>query len=379
MMTLLNAALPLLLAVTTNAAAVVPTLRVSPDTVRTDENGTWPLAMVVHNPGQFGLYGDSLFADITDLDPGVSRSPRATTVPLSFILQRGGAVGSNEERALTVSPPATCERARIVLRAVMHSGDGKSYAFRESLVAEPGPLSAALPSSFLTVKGRRVEIVTVPASGAVGAVPGVLLVPAETAHARRLVPIALQIAARGINVIVVSPPGYGQSDGPADMAGPATLAALEAALAKLAALPGADRRQLAVWGTGRGATAALLLAARHPDIHKVIAQNAGYDLWASWRAADAATAANIAAEAGADSAGWKARSPLLAAVRLAAPVLVIQGNDPGAPVAPARAFAAARAAALAPVDTVWAVPGSRRLRKDPLRAGIEFLAAPAGH
>ncbi len=375
---LLHAALPLLLAATTDAAAGAPTVRVASDTVRADENGMWPLTLALRNPGQYSLRGDSLFADVTDLDPGVSRAPRTTTATLSFFIQRAGTVGSNENKVCTIAFLASCERARIVLRLAMHDGGGTPYAFRDSLVAEPGPLAAALPSSFVVVKGRRVELVTVPA-GAAGKVPGVLLVPAETAHARRLAFPASQIAARGINVVAVSPPGYGLSDGPADMCGPATLAALEAALARLVAMPGTDRTQLAVWGTGRGATAALLLAARHPEIARVIAQDAGYDLWASWRAADEATRADIAAEAGADSAGWKARSPLLAPGRLAAPVLVIQSDDPGAPMAQARAFAAARFAARAPVDTLWAVPGGHRLRKDAMRTGIEFLARPGGH
>jgi pimeloyl-ACP methyl ester carboxylesterase len=375
---LVNAALPLLLAATAEAAPALPAVHLDADTVRADDKGTWVVPLTLHNPGAMGLYGDSMYVDITDLDPGVSRAPRRSTVSMAFWVQRGGAVGGGEDKTLMLSLQATCERARIALRMYEHDGAHASYVFRESLLAEPGAQSAALPSTFLALKAGRIEIVTAGSTTA-GPAPGVLLVPSETAHARKLARTASQLAARGMNVVAVSPPGYGLSDGPADMAGPATLAALEAALAKLAALPGTDRKRLAVWGAGRGATAALLLAARHPEITRVVAHDAGYDLRASWRAADAATAANIVAEAGGDSAGWKARSPLLVAGKLAAAVLVIQGGDPAVPAGPARAFVAARLAAHAPVDTIWAAPGAPRPRKDPLRAGIEFLAAPAGH
>lgn len=378
MVALLNAALPLLLAATANAAPLAPTVHLEADTIRADENGSWTIPFTLHNPGEYGLFGDSLFLDITVLDRGVSRTPRHNSLAFPFLIQQMGTVGAGEDKPMSFSLAAPCERAALVVRLYLHGGGhGPAYAFRETLTAEPGALTAAMPSTFVTARGnKQIECLSAPASAS-GPVPGLLLVPAETAHARLLARTAVRLAARGMNVVVVSPPGYGQSDGPADMAGPATLVALEAALARLVALPGTDRARLAVWGTGRGATAALLLAARHPEIARVVAQDAGYDLWATWRAADATTAANIVAEAGSDSAGWKARSPLLAAARVDARVLVLQGVDPGAPVDPARAFVAARLAGGAPVDTVWAAPGTHRLRKDGMRAGIEFLMAPA--
>jgi pimeloyl-ACP methyl ester carboxylesterase len=368
-------ALALLLVAGTAAAAERPSFAVDADTVAADRRGNWAIPVTMRNPGEMGLYGDSLRVEVLDRDPGVSRAPRLHTSGFDFLLRRMGTMGAGEERRFSLVLAAPCESALIRIHAYAHTGsDGPPSAWTDSVLATPGPLSAAMPSEFLQVDGRRVELVAAPAPEGAGTVPGLLLVPSEHEHARSLLRRAAEFAARGLNVVAVSPPGYGRSDGPADLAGPATLAALSAALDRLAAMPGTAPDRLAVWGAGRGATAALLLAARRPEIERVVAQDALYDLPASRRAADPATAADMVAEAGRDSAAWRSRSPLPAAVAAPARVLILQAMEPSAP---ARAFAAARLAAGTPVDTVWALPGGHQLRRDANRAVIEFLGLPS--
>ena len=360
----------------TAASTAPPTMTCDADTVRADELGDWHFALTVTNPGTYSIRGDSLIAEVTDLDPGVTRAPRHSRLSLDIFFRAAGTVSAGETGSPHPMFPATAERARIVFRGYVHDNQGGAYAFRDSVIAEGGPLTDAHASRFTKVKGKRIEIVSSPANGA-ASVPGVLLVPSEYGDARKLLRRGAQCEAQGLHWVAVSPPGYGQSEGAADLAGPATLAALEAGLEQLAAIPGTDKTRLAVWGTGRGATAALLLAAKHPELKRVVAQDASYDLWASARAADPATRSNIVTEAGSDSAAWRARSPLLMAAAPKAKLLVIFGGDSAAPIDPALAYVAARAAAGAPADTLYGRPGSRRFRKDPVRTALDFLLAPS--
>ena len=167
---LVSSALPLLLAATADAAPLAPTVHLEADTVRADENGTWVIPITFHNPGPMGLYGDSMYVDVTDLDPGVSRAPRRSTVSMGFWIKRGGAVGGGEDKTLPFSLQATCERAKLALRMYVHDGGHVAYTFRESLLAGPGALAASMPSAFLELKGKRIEIMTA-ATAVTGPVP----------------------------------------------------------------------------------------------------------------------------------------------------------------------------------------------------------------
>src|SRR5262249_43563687 len=147
---------------------------------------------------------------------------------------------------------------------------------------------------------------------------------------------------RGYSVALVGPPGAGASQGPDDHAGPASVAAVHAALARVGADPGFDAKKLVLWGSRLGATTALLAAAKHPELAGVIAVDAPFDPWAGYRALDAEARARFVEAAGRDSAGWRARSPLAQAAKIMAPVLVVETEAAG-PAACGAAFASARA------------------------------------
>lgn len=192
---------------------------------------------------------------------------------------------------------------------------------------------------------------SLPPGNTEGHAPGVLLVHGEGEHARLWLGTALSLNLRGYGVVAVSLPGHGASTGPADLGGPATSVALDAAYEKLRQMPGVDATRLAVWGAGSGATAAALLTGRHADVSALVLQAGTFDLWSDYRAADARGRAAIVAEAGKDSAGWRARSPLSSATGLKCHVLLIHGEtDEVSPTASARAYGAALSAAGATVD-----------------------------
>jgi len=68
----------------------------------------------------------------------------------------------------------------------------------------------------------------------------------------------------------VSQPGFGTSAGPADLAGPATLAALEAALAELKRMPGIDPKRVFVLGHSQGGRFVTVMPRlRQEDAHPV--------------------------------------------------------------------------------------------------------------
>jgi dipeptidyl aminopeptidase/acylaminoacyl peptidase len=155
--------------------------------------------------------------------------------------------------------------------------------------------------------------------------------------------LANRLAQEGTAILLVSQPGYGRSEGSPDWAGPATIAALSAALDRLENTPGVDSKRIGIWGISRGATAATLLAAKRPEVRAVVAQSGSYDLWATHRGSTlAAVRESVENEAGRDSSAWKARSPILQAKTIRAQVMVMHGEaDDQAPIEQARAFAAA--------------------------------------
>ncbi|MCC6652740.1 MAG: prolyl oligopeptidase family serine peptidase, partial [Candidatus Eisenbacteria bacterium] len=238
--------------------------------------------------------------------------------------------------------PSRFEKGKVTLRIFGHTPAGPLPPLTATLRTEPGETSAAHPSQLLDVGGRKVEVVAFAPTNPEGQAPGVLIVHSDDEHARRWLQVGTSMRARGYAVVVVSLPGFGASSGPADLNGPATSAALDAAFERLASLPGVNPGLLAVWGTGRGATAAALLAGRRTGVAAMGLQSGTYDLWAAYRAADAKGRKAIEAEAGRDSLGWSQRSPLSSNAHIHCPVLIIHGEqDREAPASAARAYAQA--------------------------------------
>jgi dienelactone hydrolase len=322
------------------APAALPLLRLAQSGVASSDAYTWALELPIVNPLETGLYLDSLALEVDDLDPGETRAARRTRVDLSFLLHLTPSLAAGDSTSLRFEANAVAERAHLTFTLHARDAQGGAYVSSATLDAEPGEAWRRVAPESLTVGGRRVEIAFLPAEGVEGAAPGMLIVHGHASHARLTVPIAHALARSGIAAMLVSMPGYGRSEGPADLCGPATVRAAEAALDALARRSGVDSTRLGAWGLSRGAGVVASLATRRADLRAAVVQSGIYDLWAVHRGTTLAGFPEaIVAEAGTDSAAWRARSPILAARRIHAALLVLHGErDPNVPAGQAHAF-----------------------------------------
>ena len=348
--------------------------------VPTSEDLHWEVRFTLRNPLPTGLYMDSLWCDVEDLDPGQTRTPRVTRMDMQQLLGLVADLSPGEGTAFQFESPSTVEQGRLTFHLLAHDAAHKRYPLETRVEVTPGPTTERYPSRFLTVDGRKVEIVLVPAlrDSAPRPAPGILLVHDHGENARKLLRTALLLARRGYAVMLVSMPGYGLSEGAPDYMGPATLRAAQAALDELARTPGVDPKRLGVWGAARGANVAMTLAVRRGDVAAVVAQSGVYDLWAAWRGgASARLRGMVAAEAGRDSSAWRERSPALQSPGpLEAAVLFLHGEkEPEAPVAQARSFFEALRAAGKHAEAKFFPGGERALpRNEILSLTLAFFA-----
>ncbi len=350
------------------ALAQEPALTTPLPRITADDELHWTVPFGISNPLSGGLYMDSLWCEIQDLDAGGTAAAGTTRLPLQHLLRILPNLSAGESGYFQYDGPAMAERAKLTFHLLTHDAAHQAHDLVCVVEAGPGPLSERYASRFLTVGGRQVEYVLIPSlkdtsAGAGADRPGLMLIGDESESARRMLRDGLVMAHRGYTTLLLSAPGYGRSRGPADFMGPATLGAATAALELLEKTPGVDPRRVAVWGKGRGATVAMELATRRAELAAVIAQSGLYDLWAAWRGAqDPAVRAAIRAEAGTDSSAWRLRSPALDPAAVHAPVLLLHGErDESFPVAQARSFAAALTARGADVNAQFLPEGTAAL------------------
>lgn len=206
-------------------------------------------------------------------------------------------------------------------------------------------------------EGGQVEAVVV-RPGPAGRRAGIVVVPGHGRSAYDSLPQAIRLARAGFAVLVVAQPGYGGSTGPADFAGPRTIAVLTAATQRFAAAPYVDATRLGIYGYSRGALAAAALAAR-TDLFRASVLGGGiYDFRSAYQQiAPSPIAENMLAEAGLGDEAVRARSPIHDLEGLDGPVLIIHGEqDANAPPDQARALAA-RLQAIGREHRLILVPG----------------------
>jgi len=139
------------------------------------------------------------------------------------------------------------------------------------------------------------------------------------------------MANAGYSVMLVSLPGYGLSDGEPDFAGPASIRAVGLALDELRRSSPVDASRIAVWGVGRGATAAALLAAERPGLSALVLQSGVYDPESALRDTQSDTLRQALKTEAKSNGGWNRRSALRVAGRMKLPVLFLHGEqDPEA-------------------------------------------------
>jgi pimeloyl-ACP methyl ester carboxylesterase len=310
----------------------------------------WAVPIQFKNPTTDGLYTDSLTAEATDLDHGVTHGSRSIMIPIRFLQRQIPTLGTGDSAGLAFTCTAFFEHARLVLHYYAHTRTGKPRSAADTVEMMPAPLAAMCPSRSFRSDGRDVEFYFLRATGPTGRSTTVLLVHGDQSHARYLLPLANDLATQGYNVMAISQPGYGRSGGEPDMMGPASVRAVDDALQYLKRLPGVDSTRIVVWGIERGATLAARAVMTRTDLTGAIATRGLYDLWAVARQSPTMRDAFVR-EAGPDSTAWRQRSLSALPPVLHAPLWVeYQSTDGLVPADQAQAFAFALARAGQPAE-----------------------------
>jgi hypothetical protein len=297
-------------------------LRLARDPSPADPLGPVAVRAVVVNGSEHPVFLDSLRLERAPATGGAATLSQALPVPARV---DGIAEGDSQLVSVTVTPARESER--ITLRFFLHGLHVPAFALADTLgIDGVDPVRLYRPR-VVTLNGRATELTEVPASGLSEGGTGVLLLRDPDSRLEDDVQVAFTLARSGMSVLIVSPPGVGGSKGPADYAGPASLAAARAALDTLARMPGVSPSRLAAWGAGWGGTLALLLAEARPELRAVVAQSALADPWVAYRTSGPAFTKAFVAAAGRDSAAWKARSPFAGVTFLRSKVLVLHGEQ----------------------------------------------------
>jgi dipeptidyl aminopeptidase/acylaminoacyl peptidase len=355
-----------------SAPMELPTFAPDTSTIEADEHLQWSIPFTIVNKFPVGMYLDSLFCEVQDLDPGETRAERVTMIDVSHIVA-GNSASAGESYPFTYVAPALAEHARLSFRLVLSRADKSRTTLTTVVEAMPGPISRDHPSEFLTVNGRRVEYVFFPADH--DSAPGLLVVHGRGGNARTMMRLAMRLVQLGYAPMLVSMPGYGLSEGPPDAAGPPTVQAIGAALDQLKATPGVDSKRVGAWGISNGAAAVTLLSQGRGDLKATVSQSGIYDLWAVYRAMTVpALREAIVRGAGSDSIGWRKRSAALNPGKPAA-ILILHGEkDVNVPAQQARGFAESLKARGVDVESRFFPNSGHELPPgDVMRTAIEFL------
>lgn len=315
------------LAATSAAGAERGGLRLSfpQSPVQATEDAKWRVPIKVINELDVGLFGDSLGCEVEDLDPGLTGAGRKVAGTSNAIGQVMKSLGQRDSTVVIFTGAASCERARLTFRLYTHDDGGAVHEGKGQIETSASLIARSFPSTFLTDKTGRIETVYVPERWPQRPSPGVLVVHPEGSHARRMLPLAWSMANAGYSVMLVSLPGYGQSTGPADFGGPASVRALALALDALRRAPQIDSTRIAVWGISRGATAAAMLATERHDLAGLVLQSGVYDPQSALRATRSDSLRLALRQAARADGGWGRRSAIRAAGRIKAPVLFVHG------------------------------------------------------
>ena len=138
--------------------------------------------------------------------------------------------------------------------------------------------------------------------------------------------------------MAISQPGFGNSDGPADYAGPVSQDAVREVIQYLKKQSWVDPTRIGIFGVGRGATLAGLVAEQEPSLAALVLQAGVYDLPTEFDSLksssdkeDQAHAASIEKEIGKDASVFTSRSVVEGASQIRASTLILVGSRDYAP------------------------------------------------
>lgn len=243
---------------------------------------------------------------------------------------RDNIAGPPQRASSTAPPSAAAPLDAASIRARLEAGETVQIASGRILVERYD----------FPLDGAAVEALVVRPVGS-DPMPGLVLIPGYSRTAYDLLPVAARFARAGFATLSASQPGFGESTGPADFAGPRTFAAVHAAAQRFAAEPYVDPARLGVYGYSRGALAAAQLATRTDLFRAAVLGGGIYDFAAAYRQVTLpGIRSNMIAEAGISEKAVRFRSPVHDLEGLDGPVLIIHGaDDLNAPPEQARALA----------------------------------------
>ena len=172
--------------------------------------------------------------------------------------------------------------------------------------------------------------------------PAILLLHGADARAQRFRRAMLAHVRDGFFLMSISLPGFGASTGPEDFAGPRSVKAVLAAIRYLRTRENVKKDGIFIYGIGQGASVAALAAAGSGNISGLILENGFYDLEKTYTLLSEKQKARIRAALGGPPAqikeAYRKRSPIRAADKIKAPILLLHSQEGPYPIRGAEAF-----------------------------------------
>lgn len=183
---------------------------------------------------------------------------------------------------------------------------------------------------FLPLEGGKIEAYAVWPSGTKPR-PALLLLHAAKGRAQRFRRTMFSLAKQGLITVSISLPGYGGSTGPDDYAGPRSVKATISAIDYLAGRGDVLENGVAIYGSGLGATTALLAAARSRSVRIIAVEGGVYDLEKGYKNLPPTERERLRFLLGGSAlekaAAYKLRSPIHSVGQQRSPILIIHSKD----------------------------------------------------
>lgn len=183
---------------------------------------------------------------------------------------------------------------------------------------------------FLPLNGGKIEALAIWPPG-IKPRPALLLIHEGKSRAHRFRRTMFRLAGMGLTTMSISLPGFGNSTGPEDFAGPRSVKAVLAAVKYLATRKDICQNCIGIYGIGQGATTALLASIRSRNIHLTALENGLYGLDKAYLSLPSTFRERLLSLLGGNPRknprAYRARSPIHEAGKIQGPVLIIHSKE----------------------------------------------------
>ena len=112
------------------AAQAEPQLVLPTRPVRATPTFFWRFPVKILNPLPVGLFVDSMWVEVKDLDPGVTGAPREVSLPINVAMRARPAISGGDSLLFAYSGNVMAESAYVTVHMRAHTGAGKKYERR---------------------------------------------------------------------------------------------------------------------------------------------------------------------------------------------------------------------------------------------------------